>query len=111
MMLEENDDLCLGLARRASQVSGKAPSPRAPGVLILSEAVSCSAALRGSVVVNPWQVQAVADAMADAVIAEVDDRTAWHEVSVCVDAHTYSFLFFVFFRRGAYADSSCVSRS
>lgn len=29
---------------------------------------------------NPWQVQAVADAMANAVTAEVDDRIAWHEV-------------------------------
>ncbi|CAM9826529.1 unnamed protein product [Scytosiphon promiscuus] len=57
---------------------GKSPPP-SPGVLILSEAVSCSPVLRGSFSVNPWQVQAVADAIALAVEADDDDRTAWHE--------------------------------
>jgi len=61
-----------------------AASTSPPGVLILSEAVSCSPALRGSFSVNPWQVQAVADTMAHAVTAEADDRTAWHEVFMLI---------------------------
>lgn len=55
--------------------------------MILSEAVSCSPVLRGSFAVNPWQVQAVADAMTVAVTAESEDKTAWHEVSMIL--HTY----------------------
>eukprot|EP00903_Cladosiphon_okamuranus_P018856 g17344.t1 len=61
------------------QVQPTLAAARVPGVLILSEAASCSPALRGSFSVNPWQVQAVADAMANAVTADVDDRTVWHE--------------------------------
>ncbi|CAM9138735.1 unnamed protein product, partial [Hapterophycus canaliculatus] len=57
---------------------GSSPPP-SPGVLLLSEAVSCSPVLRGSFSVNPWQVRAVADSMALAVTADEDDRTAWHE--------------------------------
>ncbi|CAM9390844.1 unnamed protein product, partial [Ectocarpus sp. 8 AP-2014] len=59
---------------RDKQLSGGSP-----GVLILSEAVSCSPAMRGSLSVNPWQVEAVADAMADAVMAEAGERIALHE--------------------------------
>lgn len=75
------------LSPACKQQSGERdePSPApAPGVLILSEAVSCSPVLRGSFSVNPWQVQAVADAMAVAVTADEVDRTAWHEVGDCV---------------------------
>ncbi|CAM9621887.1 unnamed protein product [Ectocarpus sp. 6 AP-2014] len=62
---------------RDKQLSGASP-----GVLILSEAVSCSPAMRGSLSVNPWQVEAVADAMADAVMAEAGERVALHEEDI-----------------------------
>lgn len=55
-------------------------SRKAPGVLILSEAVSCSPALRGTITVNPWKVESVAEAMAAALGATDADRVAGHQV-------------------------------
>ncbi|CAN0153793.1 unnamed protein product [Pylaiella littoralis] len=69
-------------AEAKAKAKAKAKGAVTPGVLILSEAVSCSPVLRGSFAVNPWQVQAVADAMTAAVTAEADDKTAWHEEDV-----------------------------
>ncbi|CAN0397524.1 unnamed protein product, partial [Ectocarpus sp. 12 AP-2014] len=65
-----------------AEARDKQSSGGSPGVLILSEAVSCSPAMRGSLSVNPWQVEAVADAMADAVMAEAGERIALHEEDI-----------------------------
>lgn len=54
--------------------------PRAPGVLVLSEAVSCLQALRGCLPVNPWQVEAVSEMMARAVKASAREKVSWHKV-------------------------------
>lgn len=62
----------------------RAPS-RVPGVLVLSEAVSCLQALRGCLPVNPWQVEAVAEAMTRAVNASTREKLSWHEVGSWLD--------------------------
>ncbi|CAM9119306.1 unnamed protein product [Ectocarpus fasciculatus] len=67
---------------RRAEARDKQLSGGSPGVLILSEAVSCSPAMRGSLAVNPWQVEAVADAMADAVMSEAGERIALHEEDI-----------------------------
>eukprot|EP00904_Undaria_pinnatifida_P002011 jgi/Undpi1/11810/HiC_scaffold_4.g01509.m1 len=61
---------------------GTESSRKAPGVLILSEAVSCWPAMRGGISVNPWKVESVAEAMAVAAAASAADRIAWHQEDV-----------------------------
>lgn len=66
----------------------RAPS-RVPGVLVLSEAVSCLQALRGCLPVNPWQVEAVAEAMTRAVNASTREKLSWHEDDIeWCESHT-----------------------
>lgn len=49
------------------------------GVLVLSEFAGAAQSLNGSIVVNPWDSQAVADAMFEAVTMPAEARALNHE--------------------------------
>lgn len=51
-----------------------------PGVLVLSEGVSCLSPLRGCLAVNPWKVEAVSETLAKAVKASDREKISWHQV-------------------------------
>ena len=63
-----------------SSLQGTETTGKAPGVLILSEAVSCSPVMRGTITVNPWKVESVAEALAAGLGAADADKTMWHQV-------------------------------
>ncbi|CAM9578241.1 unnamed protein product, partial [Sphacelaria rigidula] len=50
-----------------------------PGVLVLSEGVSCLSPLRGCLAVNPWKVEAVSETIAKAVKASDREKISWHQ--------------------------------
>ncbi|KAL6656048.1 hypothetical protein ACP70R_006874 [Stipagrostis hirtigluma subsp. patula] len=66
-----------GPAAAAAAVDG-GPSAQRTSAVVLSEFVGCSPSLSGALRVNPWNVEAMAEAMHDAVTMHAEDKQARH---------------------------------
>lgn len=65
-----------------------AQDPTDPGVLILSRFAGCAAFVRGAVVVNPYDVHHVAEALQRALVMPVDERIGrWQEGLASIRLH------------------------
>ena len=65
------------------------------GVMILSEFAGAAQSLNGSIVVNPWDSQQVADAIHEAVTMDEETRTENHRKLFKVSSESqYSFFLF-----------------
>ncbi|KAL5201883.1 hypothetical protein ABZP36_036237 [Zizania latifolia] len=64
---------------KIDRILGLSPSARKKSMLVLSEFIGCSPSLSGAIRVNPWNVDAVADAMDSALEMPEGEKVLRHE--------------------------------